>query len=458
MAPDLQISSERLDKDRVKLRVEAPETSLKPALDAVYRRWAGEIKVPGFRKGKVPRQLIDTRVGTEVIREEALRDALPDLYREALAQEALEAIAPPDIEVLEFDEGRPLVFEATVDVRPEVRVPDLSSISIEAPPSEVTDEELDEQLDRLRDRFAELDPVGREARRGDYVLLDLKGYRHEELVEGASAPDLLYEVGSRTGPPKLDEELEGTRPGAILKFNDTMPEGSGELEGEEISFTVLVKEVKVKKLPPLDDELAKTMGEFDSLDELKDDLRERLGGVKRGIVQDEISNRAIAALVDASDLDPPEKLVESELEHRLEHFEEDLKRAGLTMDEYTRRAELTELEIRRDMRTQVERSVKAELLLEEIARTESFDVTEEDIGREIAVLAHRSGRDAKEVAEQVVGAGRLGSLAADIMRRKAMEHVVRAINVAGRPTEEPFEETTDRPGDPSEEEVEAHPS
>jgi trigger factor len=458
MTTDLQITSERLDKDRVKLRVEAPEASLEPALAAVYRRWAGEIRVPGFRKGKVPRQLIDARVGPDAIREEALRDALPDLYREALATEDLEAIAPPEIEVLEFDAGAPILFEAIVDVRPDVTVPDLSAISIEAPPSAVTDEEVGEQLDRLRDRFAELEPVGREARRGDYVLVDLKGYRHDEPVEGASAPDYLYEVGSRTGPPKLDEELEGTRPGAILKFNDTMPADANELPGEEISFTVLVKEVKTKRLPPLDDELAKTMGEFETLEELKDDLRGRLAGIKHAMVRDEIANRALQALVDASDLEPPEKLVENELEHRLEHLGQDLERAGLTMDEYTRRAELTELEIRRDLRRQVERSVKAELLLEEIARRERFDVTEDDIGREVALLAHRSGRDPKEVAEQVVSAGRLGSLAADIMRRKALEFVVAAINVAGRPTEEP---ATDRLGgtpDPDEQEVEAHPT
>ncbi|HEX2294781.1 MAG TPA: trigger factor [Actinomycetota bacterium] len=455
MPTDLQISSERLDKGRVKLRVEAPEASLKPALDAVYRRWAGEIKVSGFRKGKVPRQIIDARVGPEVIREEALRDALPDLYRDALEAEELEAIAAPEIEVLEFDAGRPILFEAVVDVRPEVRVPDLASISIDAPPSEVTEEEVDEQLDRLREGFAELEPVGREARRGDFVLVDLKGYRHDEPVEGASAPDYLYEVGSRTGPPRLDEELEGARPGAILKFNDTMP--GGDLAGEEISFTVLVKEVKVKRLPPLDDELAKTMGEFDTLDELKDDVRSRLEPVKRGMVRDEIANRALSALVDASDLEAPEKLVEGELSHRLEHFEEDLKRAGLTMADYTQRANVTELEVRRDIRSQVERSVKAELLLEEIARTERFDVTEEDIGREVALLAHRTGRDPKEVAEQVVNAGRLGSLAADIMRRKALEYVVEAINVTGRPTEEP--PTTDRlGGTPEQDEAEAHPS
>jgi trigger factor len=449
--------TDRLDKDRVKLRVEAPESSLGPALDAVYRRWAGEIKVAGFRKGKVPRQIIDARVGPEVIREEALRDALPDLYREALAAEGLEAIAPPEIEVLEFDAGSPLRFEAVVDVRPEVRVPDLGSISVEAPPSDVTDDEVDEQLDRLREGFAELEPVGREARRGDFVLIDLKGYRHDEPVEGASAPDYLYEVGSQSGPPRLDEELEGARPGAILKFNDTIP--AGELAGEDISFTVLVKEVKVKRLPPLDDELAKTMGEFDTLAELKEDVRERLAPVKRGMVREEIATRALAALVDASDLEPPEKLVDGELEHRLEHFEEDLKRAGLTMAEYTQRADVTELEVRRDIRQQVERSVKAELLLEEIARNERFDVTEEDIGREVALLAHRSGRDPKEVAEQVVNAGRLGSLAADIMRRKALEFVVEAINVAGRPAEEPL--PADRFGDTpesDEQEAEAHPT
>ncbi len=400
-------------------------------------------------------------MGPEVIREEALREALPDLYRDALQAEGLEAIAPPEIDVLEFDAGSPILFEAVVDVRPEVTIPDLSAVSIEAPPPDVTDEEVDEQLDRLREGFAELEPVGREARRGDYVLIDVKGYRHDEPVEGASAPDYLYEVGSRSwaGRGKLDEELEGARPGAILKFNDAP--AAGELAGQEISFTVLVKEVKVKRLPALDDELAKTMGEFDTLDELRADVRSRIAPIKRSMVREEIANRALAALVDASDLEPPEKLVEQELEHRLEHFTEDLQQAGLTMDDYAQRANVTELEIRRDIRRQVERSVKAELLLEEIARTKGFDVTEEDVGREIALLAHRTGRDAKDVAEQVVNAGRLGSIAADIMRRKALDHVVEAVNVAGRPAEEPLErEPTDRLGGTrgQEEEAEAHPT
>ncbi|HVF53902.1 MAG TPA: trigger factor [Actinomycetota bacterium] len=433
----MQTTVETIDKERVKLRVEVPEESLAPALAAAYKKWSQDIKVPGFRKGKVPRQIIDSRVGPEVIREEALRDALPDLYREALDAESIEAIAPPEIEVVTFEEGSPIVFEATVDVRPEVVVPDLPSINVDVPSAEVTDSDINDQLERLRERFAELEPIGREARRGDVVLMDLNGYRNGELVEGGSAPDFLYEVGSHTGPPKLDEELEGARPGAILKFNDTLPHGSGELAGEEVSFTVLVKEVKAKKLPALDDEFAKTVGELDSLDELKAQISERLAEVKRSFVEEQIRVRSLDALVAASDLEPPGKLVDDEFEHRLHHFEHELQGAGIAMDDYAREANVTELEIRRDIREQAARSVKGELLLEEIARGQEFGVTEEDFGREIALAAARTGRDAKEVAEQVVSGGRLGALAADIMRRKALDFVVESVNLIGREAEEP---------------------
>ncbi len=442
MAISLQTTTEQLEKDRVKLRVEVPEAALQPAMDAVYRKWANEIRIPGFRRGKVPRQMIDARVGVATVREEALQEALPQLYRDALDAEALEPIAPPEIDVVEFEAGAPLIFEATVDVRPEVEVPDLASIEVEAPPSEVTDDDLDEQLERLRDRFAELESVGREARRGDHVLIDLKGYQHDELVEGLSAPDFLYEVGSRSGPPKLDEELEGTRPGAILKFTDKIhihrddETDHDHSSTEDVSFTVLVKEVKTKKLPPVDDEFAKTVGEFDSLDDLKEDLRARLATVKERMSEEELRTRALNALVDASDLSPPEKLVDTEFQHRLQHLENDLQRAGLTLDAYGAQVQLTELEIRRDVREQAARSVQAELLLEELAREQGVDVSEEEIGREIALAAAQAQRDPKEVAQNLVDSGRVGAVAADIMRRKALDYVVRSINVTGRVTDD----------------------
>lgn len=429
----LQTTSTRLGKDRVKLRVEVPESSLGPAIESAYRKWANEIKVPGFRKGRVPKPIIDARVGPEAVREQALQDALPTFYSEALEAEELEAIAPPDIDVVDFEAGSPLVFEATVDVRPEVTVPDISAIRVEAPSSDVTDADLDEQLERLRDRFAELETVHREARRGDHVLIDLKGYRHDQPVEGASAPDLLYELGSRSGPPKLDDELEGSRPGAILKFTDTMPQTSGDLVGQDISFTVLVKEVRMKRLPPLDDEFAKTVGEFDALDDLKEDLRAQLGEVRAGFVEDEIRRRGLNELIAASDLEPPEKLVDSELEHRWHHLEDDLKAAGVTLDQYLNEMQTSALEVRSDLRGQASAAVKAELLLEQIAREQQLEVTREDLGRELAMAAAQSNSDPSELAERLARSGQISAVAADIIRRKALDYVVANAEVTGRP-------------------------
>jgi trigger factor len=430
----LQTSSERVEKDRVKLRVEVPEEALRPAVDAVYRRWAREIRIPGFRKGKVPRQLIDARVGAGAVREEAVRDALPDLYRDALRAEDLEAIAPPEIEVVDLEEEGPLVFEATVDVRPAIDLPELSRVSVEAPSDEVTDADVDEQLERLRDRFAELETVGREARRGDFVLIDIKGYRNEQTVDEASSLDFLYEVGSRSGPPKLDDELQGSRPGAILRFHDEVavtPEGA-EPQPMELSFTVLVKEVKAKKLPPLDDDFAKTVGEFSSLEALRDDLRSRLADIKRQIATDELRALVLQRLVDATQLDPPAKLVDAEFDHQLEHFHDDLRQAGLTLETYARETQSTELEVRSEMRKRAARSVKAELILEEVARRFDINVEEEEIGREIALAAARAEQDPGEVAKRLVETGRVSALAADIMRRKALDHVVESADVAGR--------------------------
>jgi len=429
----IQTTAEQIQEHRVRLRVEMPEEALKPAINEVYRVLAKEIKVPGFRKGKVPRQIIDSRVGADYVRNEALKEAIPGFYREALDAEGLEAIAAPEIDLKESGPGEPVVFEAIVDIRPEVKVPELEAITVQAPNEEVTDDDISDQLDRLRDRFAELETIGREVRRGDFALIDIKGYVHEELVEGASAPDLLYEVGSRSGPPRLDEELEGNRPGAILKFNDEMQ--SGDMAGQELSFTVLLKEVKAKNLPALDDDFAKTVGEFESLDELKDDLRTRLADVKKQMAAEELRAAVLEELVRSSDLEAPEKLVEDEFEHRLAHFGEDLTNANIAMADYLNQAGLTELELRRDIRNNAVRSVKAELLLEQVARDKEISIEQDDLGREIAYAAARTGSDPGELAKQLAASGRLGSVAADIMRRKALDYVVEHVNLTGRRAE-----------------------
>ncbi len=455
MNTSLTTTSERLEANKAKLRVEVPDASLKPALDAAYRRWSNEIRVPGFRKGKVPRQLIDQRVGPEAIREEALREALPDLYVSALESEELEAIAPPEIEVVTFESGVPIVFEATVDLRPEFVLPEYSGITVEAPSSDISDEDLNDQLDRLRDRFAELETIGREARKGDFVVIDLKGHRGDELVEGVSAPDLLHEIGSGQGPPKLDEEVVGSKPGDIMKFNDIMPESSDELANQRgvtsdgpqetmVSFTVLVKEVKAKRLPELDDEFAKNVGEFETLDELKDDLRQRLGDYQRQMAEQQVRNLVLERFVEAADLEAPERLVDDEVKHRMEHIEQDLASAGMTFEQYAEQTGSTELEVRSEVREQAAQSVKAELLLEEVVRKADIKVDDDDLGREIAYLSAQTNSEPGELAKQLASSGRLRGLVADIMRRKALDHVVSQVNVVGlEPQTETIEDSTE---------------
>ena len=435
-SPDVATERESVDKDRIKLRVEVPEVALDPALSAVYRRWSEEIKVPGFRRGKVPRRLIDQRVGIETVRDEALKDALPGFYQQALEAESLEPIAPPEVNIVEFTAGTPLVFEATVDVRPEVVVPELGDLRVEAPDSEVRPHDIDEQIDRLRERFAELEGVGRDARRGDFVLLDLNAYQHDQVIEDASATGYLYEVGSREGPPSLDEELEGTRPGAILRFTDRMGPEAGELADQDVSFTVLVKEVKAKRLPAADDEFAKTAGEYDTIADLREAIKDELRDVKKMRAREELRGAVLQALIDASVLEAPARLVEDEFTHRLEHLEEELTGAGLSLSRYAKEMDSTELEVRSDLRRGAGRAVKGELLLEQIAREQGIQVSDEELGRQVAFLAARAGREPGEVAQGLADAGQLGSVAADIMRRKALEYATEHANVIGLVTDD----------------------
>jgi len=334
-----------------------------------------------------------------------------------------------------------------VDLRPVFVLPEYSDITVEAPSTEISDEDLNDQLDRLRDRFAELETIGREAHKGDFVVIDLKGYRGEELVEGMSSPDLLYEVGSAQGPPKLDDEVEGAKPGDILKFNDTMPQkpaeqatSDGPQESMEVSFTVLVKEVKAKRLPELDDEFAKNVGEFESLDELRDDLRQRLGEYQQQMAEQQVRNLVLERFVEAADLEAPERLVDDEVKHRMEHVEQDLASAGLTFQQYAEQTGSTELEVRSEVREQAAQSVKAELLLEEVVRKADIKVDDDDLGREIAYLSAQTNTEPGELAKQLASSGRLRGLVADIMRRKALDHVVEQVNVVGL---EPHTETID---------------
>jgi trigger factor len=439
----MQTTVESTDKHTVKVTVEIPPDEFGKDLDRAYRKIAQQVKIPGFRKGKVPRQIIDAQLGRDTVLGEFLEDSVPSYYRDALRENDLAPIAEPDIDVEQLEEGKPLVFTATVEIRPRLQLTkdDYEGLEVERPSVEVSDDEVQRLLDSLRERFAELEPIGRPARAGDFVTMDIRATVHgEEIPEGTRA-DYLYEIGTGEFGDKVDAELEGKRAGEILKANDELGPGAGERAGQEVSFQILVKEVKGKRLPEADDEFAKVASEFDTLAELKDALRDQLRQNKERSADGEVRDRVLQALIDKVEVDLPDTLIDEETEHRVAHARERAEQLGVTLDQLLEAQGFDELRFRADARDHALRAITGDLVLEAVARSEDLQVTPEELGKEIATLAQALDRDPKEVAKSLDRSGQVVTLAGDIIRSKALDVLVEHANI--HPADAPSERQMD---------------
>jgi trigger factor len=425
----MKTTLEETEKHKVKLTVEVAPDDMGKDLDRTYRKIAQQVRIPGFRKGKVPRKVIDAQIGKDAVMQEFVEDKLYDYYMDAVREHDLAPISDPELDIDELEEGKPLVFTAEVEVRPRLTIDNYDGVEVEAPSVVVGENEIDEYVDRLRERFAELEPVGRPARDGDFVFLDIRTTIHEEEIGEATRTDYLCEVGSGAVVPKLDEELLGKKGGDILKFNADLPEGAGDHGGEEASFQVLVKEVKARKLPESNDEFAKTASEFDTMAELREDLRTKLEEMKGRDREAAIRDLVLQKMVDSVDVDLPESLVDTETESRVESARERAERAGLTLEQLLESQGWDELRFRADARDHAVRAIKADLVLESVARQEEIEVTPEELGAEIAALAQLTGREPKELAKALDRSGQIVSVAGDILRSKALDHMVEHANV-----------------------------
>ena len=420
---------EEIDKHRVKLAVEVEPTEVKPVLDLAYTHVAQQVSIPGFRKGKVPKKIIDQQVGRPAVLQEFLEHALPTFYFRALREHDLAPISDPefdDMDIEELDE-RGFTFSATVEVRPRVTFSesDYKGLRVERPSAGVSEAEMDEQLDRLRERFAQLEAVGRPAGKGDFVVADIRSYIHDEEIPEASGQDVLYEVGSEALVPELDKELEGARPGVILKLNAKLPEGMGERAGQEVSLSVIVKEVKTKRLPELDEEFARTSSEFDSLAALRADMKVRLGALKEAQADAAVRDATLQALSrKVEDLELPDRLIDQETESRVGAVKERAERQGSSLEAVLQAGGVDELEFRADARAHALRAIRADLALEGVARAEEIRVTDEDLDKVIEAIAKDVGRSAKDVRKQLESSGQMTSVAGDIIRDRALDLVV----------------------------------
>lgn len=411
----MRATAEPLEGNKIRLSVEVDEPEVDRVLEETVKTLSRQVRVPGFRPGRVPRQVLEARMGGAVaLRAEALREALPDFYAQAVIDAEVDPIAPPEIDITAGEEHGPLSFDALVEVRPTVAIPGYGGLEITVPSPAVTDAEVDAQLDRMRETDAELVEVARPAADGDNVTIDLVG-NGGDGAEAMNVSDYLYEVGSGGVVDGLDGQLRGAKVGDVLAFSATTG-GSG-----EVAFRVLVKEVKEKKLPALSDEWAAESSEFSTVDELRADLRTRIGRVK--VLQTRLAQRenalgALAELVDEDEV--PEVLVEEEVRQRVHDLSHRLEEQRIGLDAFLQATGRTGDELVAQVRTDALRAVKVDLALRALAEAEALEVTDDEMAAELEAMASRMDVDAKELRRRLDHAGRTAAVRSEQRKSKAL--------------------------------------
>ncbi|HZC72096.1 MAG TPA: trigger factor [Jatrophihabitans sp.] len=422
---------ENLSPTRVRLAVEVPFDDLKPSLDKAYKAIAQQVRIPGFRPGKVPARIIDQRVGRGAVVQEAMNEALPRLYGEAAREHELQPLGQPDItDITAFDEvadGSSFSFTAEVDVRPEIELPDLDGIAVSVDDVEVTDADVEEQLAELRERFGTLKVVERAAGEGDYLSLDLVSSVNGEEVDGGSAKGLSYVVGSGDLMEGLDDAVTGKAAGESAEFTTALRQG--EHAGQDADVQATVKSVKVKELPELDDEFAQLASEFDTVDELRNDLRERLARVKTLEQGAQARDKLLEHLIGTIDFPLPDSAVQAEVEQREHEIVHSLGHDDSLLANYLEAQGQSREEFDADLRESAEKAVRVQFILDAVAARADVQIGDSELTEYLVRQADRYRMAPQEFANQVMQSGSLPMMVADIRRNKALASVLEAAKV-----------------------------
>lgn len=405
----MKSSLEVLSPTRVRLDVEVAYSELETHVANAYKKVASQVNIPGFRKGKIPAAMIDQRVGRGTVLDEAINTALPEFYGQAAREHTVAVIGRPEVDVKEFVDNEKLVFSVEVDVRPEVKLPDFSKITVEVDDVTVSDADVDEQIESLRTRFGTLTTVEREVKNGDFTTLDMTAYINGEEVDGGQANDISYEVGSDKMIDGLDEILIGMKAGETKTFETQLV---GQQEGEKGEVKATVKAVKERELPPVDDAFAKLASEFDTLAELKADFVTRLERVKKMEQGAQARDRLVEKLLAENEIPVPENLVELEVNDHLEG-----------------EGRLEDAEHRAEVDGQVRSSLKSDFLLDAIVAAEDVQITEIELTEYLVRTSQRYGMAPQQFAEELQKAGQISQLVAEVTRAKALASVLGRITV-----------------------------
>ncbi len=464
----VKVTSERIPDSQVRLEIEVEPERIQQSVDKAYRKVVGRVNVPGFRRGKAPRHLVERLVGKEFLFQEGLEDLVGDVYSQALKDLDLHPVAQPEVDLEpkaeDLKPGEPLTVKATVSVEPEIQLGDYRSIRVQPLETEVTELEVSQLVDQLREQQAEWVPVERPVAQGDRIVLDIHGevgtYTQlysasgEPLVQSGggkaivdeNAVELTVDPASGRYPNGVVEQIVGMSPNSDKQFEISLPSdySDPELANHLAIFKVHVGEVKEKKLPGYDDDFAKSIG-FETFDEMRRGLRESAQSRADRQAEEVFENAVVGEAVARSTFDVPSVLVEHEIDHQIEHAKETLERQGIEMSTYLRVTGKTEEQLREDFREQALNNVRATLVLTRIAEAEGIVALLEDVDREIEMLASVSGAQAPRVRQQLSAPEQREVLARRVARRKAVDFLIElaktAVETGAGPATVPAEET-----------------
>jgi len=434
-------------ENEVVLTVEVPKDDVKRFYERTLSRLRGELQVPGFRKGHVPRQLVVQHLGEDYVRGEALNDSLPDWYEQALAESEVDAVSMPDLDLDDYDPDGAFTFRATLQVKPTPQLGEYKGLEVPRRKAEVTDAQVEAQLAMLQERFATLQPVeGRPVAKGDFVLMDLEGSTNGEPIEGAQASDYMAEVGRGTLIPGFEEALEGVMHGEEKIFDVTFPADyqAEELQGQPATFKVKVKEIKEKVVPALDDQFAADASEFETIADLRDDIRTRMTTAAEGAVEHDFRAAAVEMAVANATVTIPPAMIEREAHHLYHELEESVGERGLTMEVYLGVLEKTPEGVEKELAPRAEQLVKRRLVLDAIVAAEGLEISDERLREHIMADAEVLGRDANQLVLDVYKSGRQDLLRDEMLMAEAVSLVAdNAVAVEAAEPAEPGDATAE---------------
>ena len=438
----MKTSVEPLEGNKVKVSVEVDESEFEHDLDKAFKRIAREVRIPGFRPGKAPRRIIESRIGVGPAREDALRQSLPDYYAQAVREHDIDVVAAPEIDITAGEEEGPVAFDAVVEVRPVVIVGGYASLRVTVERPEATEDDITTQIDRLREQASELVAVDRPAADGDHVSIDITGKQNDEEQPGLTADDYLYEVGTGAVVPELDDELRGAKVGDILEFTAAHPDP----DEDPIDFRVLVKAVKEKVLPEVTDEWADENSEFSTVEELRTDIATRAALVKQVRAQMQFRERTAAALAELVTEELSESLVGQEVQTRLQDLAMRLQAQGMGIEQYLQFSGRSVEDLMEELKDAADEAVRVDRAQRAGAEAEELDISDEELEDEIVHISGHVNEKPDKVRRQLERNDQLPLVRSDLRKKKALDWLLEHVEVVddeGEPVDRALLETDD---------------